>query len=238
MYTNTKIKKRTGAPMLIDFSASDEESGERGAEVLYAALVDQIVDGRLTPGDTLSELALAANFGVSRTPVREALQRLMMAGLVERGARRALHVRRLVFPELTDLFEAHGEVEALCAQYSALRMTAMERTLLAECVEEGEDATRRADQDAYTALNIRFHAMLLEGAHNSNMQNIGRNLGLRTAPYRQAQFRQTDRLKSSQTEHRRVLEAIQNESPREAQAAMLNHMTAVSLNVTRMLKRT
>lgn len=223
--------------MLIDSAAGADESGERAAGVLYATLVDQIVDGRLTPGDILSEMALAASFGVSRTPVREALQRLMMAGLVERGARRALQVRRLVFSELTDLFEAHGEIEALCTQYSALRMTALERRLLAECVEEGEDATSRADQDSYTALNIRFHNMLLEGAHNSSLQDIGRNLSLRTAPYRQAQFRQTDRLHASQTEHRRVLDAIMAENPREALAAMMDHMTAVSLNVTRMLKR-
>lgn len=223
--------------MLINFAAVADDGTERVAEMLYAALVDQIVEGVLAPGDVLSELGLAARFGVSRTPVREALQRLMMAGLVERGPRRALQVRRLVFTELSDLFEAHGEIESLCAQFAALRMTAMERRLLAECVEEGEDAAAREDNDSYTGLNARFHSMLLEGAHNASLFEISHNLGLRTAPYRQAQFRQTDRLHASQAEHRRVLEAVLNENPRDAHVAMLDHMTAVSLNVTRMLKR-
>lgn len=223
--------------MLINFEATEDSNSERAAEMLHAAIVDEIVVGRLSPGDVLSELALAARFNVSRTPVREALQRLVQAGLAERGPRRALQVRRLVFAELTDLFEAQGEIESLCAQFATQRMTAMERRLLAECVEEGEDAAQRLDHDHYTHLNARFHAMLQEGAHNSSLQDISRNLDLRTAPYRQAQFRQTDRLLASQTEHRRVLEAVVAERASDAHDAMLDHMTAVSLNVTRMLKR-
>ncbi|MFC0283396.1 GntR family transcriptional regulator [Camelimonas abortus] len=223
--------------MLINPEAAREAGTDRAAEMLHAALVDQIVEGVLLPGDALNEQALAARFGVSRTPVREALQRLVIAGIAERGPRRSLRVRRLDYAALGDLFEAHGEVEALCAQYAALRMTALERRLLAECVEEGEDAAARNDVAAYTRLNAQFHGMLLQGAHNAALQEISGNLNLRTAPYRQAQFRQTERLHASQTEHRRVLQAVLEENPRAAREAMLDHMTAVSSNVTRMLRR-
>ncbi|PZU24625.1 MAG: GntR family transcriptional regulator [Shinella sp.] len=215
--------------------AMEEPSGKAADEV-YAAVVDWIVEGRLKPGDTLHEMALADSFGLSRTPVREALQRLTLEGLTERGARRAFHVRRLEPLELGDLFEAMGEIEALCARLSAQRMSPLERARLSALVDEGQAAAEADDTIAYTGINARFHLALFEGAHNASLREIALSLRMRTMPYRDAQFRQTERLSSSQTEHRRIVDAVMAEEPEAAFAAMRAHMTATSLNITRMLE--
>ncbi|MEH6774298.1 MAG: GntR family transcriptional regulator, partial [Cereibacter changlensis] len=100
---------------------------KRTADQIYETLLKRIVDGNLRPGDSLGEQATAEEFGLSRTPIREALQRLSNAGLAERGSRRAFVVRRMDQSELQDLFEALGELEALVARLAALRMTEIER---------------------------------------------------------------------------------------------------------------
>ncbi|WP_368484894.1 GntR family transcriptional regulator, partial [Salipiger sp. HF18] len=109
----------------------------RTAENIYETLVDGIVAGRMAPGEPLVEQALAEQFGVSRTPVREALHRLEQANLAERGARRAFVVRRMAPEDLAELFEAAGEVESALAALSAHRMTEIERRTLVAIVDEG-----------------------------------------------------------------------------------------------------
>lgn len=213
-----------------------EETSHKAADAVYATVVDWIVSGRMKPGDALNELTLAETFEVSRTPVREALQRLTLEGLAERGARRAFKVRQLLASERDDLFEAMGEIEALCARLSALRMSALERARLTEQVEAGEAAAAAGDIAAYTSINARFHLALFEGAHNASLCEVALSLRMRTAPYRDAQFRQTGRLSSSQREHRQILQAVLAEDPEAAFAAMRDHMTATSLNIARMLE--
>ncbi|TMV84737.1 GntR family transcriptional regulator, partial [Thioclava sp. BHET1] len=78
--------------------------GKKYADQVHAAILSSIVEGRYRPGDMLNELPISAEFGVSRTPVREALHRLVAEGLVERGPRRALLVRRVPIQALHELF--------------------------------------------------------------------------------------------------------------------------------------
>ena len=103
------------------------DHGARIADRIFDLIVDSILTGELHPGDALNEQSIADRFDVSRTPVREALQRLKIAGLAERGARRSFKVSRLDALALRDLFEVMGEIEAICAEYCARRMSAQEK---------------------------------------------------------------------------------------------------------------
>lgn len=132
--------------------------GHRAAEKLLESLVSEIVSGALPPAAPLSELALAGRFGVSRTPVREALLELERAGLAERGARRAFFVRAPGAGELAELFEAAGEVESALAALAAHRMTEIERQALVSVASEPADSA--AD---YSDLNRRFHDAIKTG---------------------------------------------------------------------------
>lgn len=217
--------------------ADADETGGSSADRVYGAIVDRIIEGRLRPGDALNEVALAETFGVSRTPIREAVQRLAVAGLAERGARRSFQIRRLPMSELADLFEAMTEIEALCARLSALRMSEVELRRFEDCVRAGAEAVALGDGESYAALNTTFHQMLFEGARNRSLVEIANLLRVRAAPYREAQFRQTDRIASSHVEHERILAAILARDGAAAQAATTAHLASSSVNITRMLEQ-
>lgn len=208
----------------------------RSADRIYEALVRRIVEGALKPGDRLVEEAIAGEFGVSRTPVREALQHLSITGLAERGARRAFVVRRMDLPMLEELFEAMAELEAACARLSAVRMTAAERQALAAFAEACERCALAGDPQGYATANARFHAALYEGAHNRTLGAAAQVLRVRTSPWRAAQFeRARERLESSQAEHRRVLSAILAADGAAAEQAMRAHIAATTVVVRDLL---
>src|SRR6202789_243171 len=97
------------------------------AEELRLQLADEIVRGALAPGAALDETDIARRFGVSRTPVREALRQLAASGLVEARAHRGAVVAQPSLERLGGMFEAMAELEALCAGLAAERMTPAER---------------------------------------------------------------------------------------------------------------
>lgn len=231
-----KPQGTAGLEAFVQTKTIKAEESERSADRIYAALVGAILAGELTPGARLDEQRLAERHGVSRTPVREALQALALTGLAERGKRRSFVVSPLEAETLGELFEAMGEIEALAARYAARRMTAVERQELAELVAEGDRLAAAGDAAGYGQLNIRFHELIFEGAHNRFIAETARNLRVRTAPHRQAQFSRSNRMASSQAEHRALLEAIEREDAKAAEAAMTRHITSSSRTVLRLLQ--
>src|SRR5882724_10456491 len=97
------------------------------ADELRLALADDIVRGVLPPGSALDETELARRFGVSRTPVREAIRQLAASGLVEARPHRGAEVAHPNEDRLMGMFEAMAELESLCAAMAAERMTSPER---------------------------------------------------------------------------------------------------------------
>ena len=192
----------------------------RSADQIHDALSAQIIAGTLRPGDPLGETTLAARFGLSRTPVREALQRLAAEGLVERGPRRAFVVRRMSSDALRHLFEALAELEALCASLSALRMTPTDHALLANILDR--DDLPGAD---YAQANMRFHETLRRGAGNEVLADLLADLNRRSLPWRNAQFQvRATRIATSRAEHRAILKAITARDADRAADLMRAHM--------------
>ena len=192
----------------------------RSADQIHDALSAQIIAGTLRPGDPLGETTLAGRFGLSRTPVREALQRLAAEGLVERGPRRAFVVRRMSSDALRHLFEALAELEALCASLSALRMTPTDHALLANILDR--DDLPGAD---YAQANMRFHETLRRGAGNEVLADLLADLNRRSLPWRNAQFQvRATRIATSRAEHRTILAAITARDADRAADLMRAHM--------------
>lgn len=207
----------------------------RTAENIFATLVDDIIAGHMPAGEPLVEMALAQQFGVSRTPVREALLRLEQANLAERGARRAFKVRRLAPQDLSELFEAAGEVESSLAAMAANRMSEIERRKLTAIIEDGEATD---DPQAYSLINRRFHELIKEGARNSILAAKLDELNLRTLAWRAANFHEdTSRLESSRAEHKVIAEALIAQDPEETRRLMRGHVASSYIVLSDILAR-
>ncbi|WP_134680354.1 GntR family transcriptional regulator [Paracoccus ravus] len=192
-------------------------NGARSADQIYDILSQRIAERALAPGASLTETVLASEFGLSRTPVREALHRLAGEGLVERGARRAFFVRRMTAADLSDLFESLGEIEATCARLAALRMTEIERDGLNRMVTE-------MPRD-YARHNSSFHAAIRAGARNQILATLALDLERRSLPWRDASLRASAaRVEQSRLEHRAIVEAVRDGDGSRAAKLMRSHM--------------
>jgi DNA-binding GntR family transcriptional regulator len=197
------------------------------AEELRLALADDIVRSLIVPGAALDETELARRFGVSRTPVREAIRQLAASGLVEVRAHRGAVVARPSEERLIGMFEAMAELEALCAGLAAARMAARERALLEAAHEELRVLIRGGDPQRYHEVNESFHAAIYAGAHNGYLAEITLATRARVQPFRRAQFRNLGRLAKSHAEHERVVVAILRGDRAGAAAAMRLHIMQV-----------
>ena len=197
------------------------------AEELRLQLADEIVRGALRPGAGLDEMELAKRFGVSRTPVREAIRQLAASGLIEVRAHRGAVVARPSEHQVLGMFEAMAELEALCAGLAAERMTPAERHALEIAHDEMRALVRIGDPQRFHELNEAFHGAIYAGAHNAYLTEITFATRSRVQPFRRAQFRNIGRLSKSHSEHDRVVTAIQRGNREGAMAMMRAHIVTV-----------
>jgi DNA-binding GntR family transcriptional regulator len=197
------------------------------ADELRQILADEIVRGKLMPGDSLDETAIANRFSVSRTPVREAIRQLAASGLVDAKPHRAAIVAWPAHDELIGMFEIMAELEGLCAYYAAERMTAAERTGLEKAHEDLRLLIQEGDPQNYHETNQLFHGTVYAGAHNTYLAELTTSTRIRVQPFRRAQFRNLGRLAKSHDEHDRVVTAIMRADSSAAQKAMRDHIMTV-----------
>lgn len=196
-------------------------------ESLRIQLADEIVSGALEPGTPLDEQELAARFGVSRTPVREAIRQLSSSGLVSVRPHRGAVVALPTPKQLNDMFEAMAELEALCAGLSAKNMTIAERRALQVLHDQLLTLSRKEDPIGYHERNEAFHAAIYAGSHNGYLAELALMTRSRVAPFRRAQFRAAGRLDGSYQEHDLIVRAILNADTDAAVQAMRAHIGIV-----------
>ena len=205
---------------------------------IQQSLAQQIIAGDLQPGHKLEEKALALQFGVSRTPIREALRELGARGLIDLVPRRGGVVAIIGIDRLSDMLDAECELEALCARLASQRMTTPEKGQLQEMHDQGKELTMADDEADYLALNQRFHEMITTGAHNATLATITRDLRDRLAPFRQSQSEsRPKRLARSHDEHALIVDAIVRSDAQAAYDAMRNHNARLSAGVLSLLIR-
>ncbi|MEO1089178.1 MAG: GntR family transcriptional regulator [Pseudomonadota bacterium] len=202
-------------------------SSGRRVEALTQALAKEIADGLLAPGVRLDEQTLATRFAISRTPVREALNRLVAIGLAERQPHRGVLVASVGMERLGQMFEVMTELEGTCARFAAERMKPEERAALALLHNGSAAAASAEDVEAYVAFNRRFHEAIYRGSHNPFLVETTQAVRRRLAPFRNAQFNVAGRPSASFLEHEAVVEAIGRGDGLTAHAAMVRHIAQV-----------
>jgi DNA-binding GntR family transcriptional regulator len=216
---------------------AEETAGERMllCDRIRNALIDEIASGALPPGTALDEQQLAARFGASRTPVREALRQLSVSGLTESRPRRGVIVTRLTTERVMNMYEAMAEIEAVCVRLATFRMTPLERGDLIELHNTSNAMAAAYDFDAYDAFNRAFHEKLYCGTHNDFLAEQAIAIRARLSAFRRTQLREGDRIIRSRDEHDRVITAITECDGDRAAQLMRAHMLNAAASLARYL---
>lgn len=193
-----------------------------------AEVRQRIIDGDIEPGDPVSELALAEEFGVSRTPVREALKQLQTEGLVEIRPRVGTFVTTPSRREITELFEMKELLEGAAVRLLAQRGRVPEVDRLEQNLSEADAAVARDDRDRYAELVQDFHDLLVLGADNNKLQAHYRMLMNQLSYSRlvNTSLSQPGRPLQSDREHHLVLELILEKDGDSAERVMREHVRA------------
>lgn len=195
-----------------------------GTPSLRDQIEEAIVSGTYRPGDRLEEQSLAEQYGVSRTPVREALRQLQEAGLVDIKPRRGAAVTIVGPSELIHMFEVMGGLEAMAGRLASRRLDEASRKELLDSHEACRAAVNQGS-DAYYYENERFHMAIYKASGNPFLEEQARALHRRLKPYRRIQLRSLNRIEQSFAEHDRIVTAIVNGNSNEAEQALWDHIT-------------
>jgi DNA-binding GntR family transcriptional regulator len=196
-----------------------DRTGPRDA---YELILDAIDGGAYRPGDRLVESELADRFGVSRTPIREALQRMETQGLVARDGR-SLIVASLDHTQLAELYVVRGELEGLAARLAARAAAPEEVRVLREMLEA--DRALLGDPEALSRANRRFHRQIHLASHNrflvQQLDLVHRSMALLASTSLAAQGRP----KGTLDEHEAIVRAIEAGDGEAADAALREHIS-------------
>jgi len=194
------------------------------AQRLRQRIEDEIVSGELALGSRLDENQLAARFGVSRTPIREALLQLAATGLVQTKPRRGAIVSAPEPHLLLAMFEAMAEIEAACGRLAARRLVPEDAEALQAALAGCKAAMAKADTESYYAENYVFHTVVYRASRNAFLAEQALSLHRRLAPYRRLQLRVRQRLPQSLAEHEAIVAAIVAGNEAGAAEALRSHV--------------
>ena len=191
---------------------------------IYQKLLAAIENGELRPGDRLLETDLAQRFGVSRTPIREAIRRLETDGLVAHKPRVGAMIRVLAQQEIVELYEMRIVLEATAAQMAAKHASKAEihtlETLNAQMMQVATDPYKVA------MLNRKFHGCILSAARNRFLAQSHNSLSHALVLLGKTTLESSERVKDVVSQHDAIVEALKSGQPETAAKLMRTHMEA------------
>jgi DNA-binding GntR family transcriptional regulator len=194
------------------------------AQAVYAQLRAQILDGTLPPGTPLREVTLAGQFGVSRTPVREALGRLEQDRLLSHGVR-GLEVRAVDPHEVVQVYDLRVLLEAEAAAQAA-RARGVADLMRLEGLLARDRALVDPDEATRAATNLEFHAAVWQAAHNPVLVDLLERLTLHLVHAPRSTLSVGDRWTAALDEHERLLDAVRAHDEATAREIATGHMAA------------
>jgi DNA-binding GntR family transcriptional regulator len=201
------------------------EAGQTLTESIRLSVIRDLSSGVLRPGQPIDERALAEQFEVSRTPIREAILQLAAQGFIVVGPRSGASVPKLSIHLLRELLELLGEMEATAAKFAARRIRLAEKQELEQILADCVDAAKANDPIAYDAANTRFHDLVYQAARNNSLVDQIHRLRTRSAGYTADRFEAPGRMARSLQDHAAIAAALLRGDPEQAHAAMLEHIS-------------
>jgi len=219
-------------------AANDAESGMSASRRVYLCLRRRIVEMNMLPGTRVVERDIAEEFGTSRTPVHEAVQRLADEGLIEIVPRSGTFVARIPLDALEEANLVRHALETAIIEKAAARIGPDDAARLRAILVEQEAAITANDFGTFHRTDERFHALLAELSGYPGVWPIIQQAKTQMDRYRQLTLPLEGRMAGVLEEHRAVIEAIEARDPARAVAAMREHLDHVMpvLEITRKLR--
>lgn len=192
-------------------------------DVVFNTLRKAILTGELKPGERLMEIHLANQLGVSRTPIREAIRKLELEGLVIMIPRRGAEVAQITERSLKDVLEVRRALDALCVELACDRISAEEEEQLREACDAFERATETKDTTTIAKADVELHDIIVRATGNQRLIQLINNLSEQMYRYRFEYIKDEDRHDNLIDEHRMIYDSIvKRDKVKAAEAAKLH----------------
>uniref|UniRef100_A0A7C5V5U8 GntR family transcriptional regulator n=1 Tax=Caldicellulosiruptor owensensis TaxID=55205 RepID=A0A7C5V5U8_9FIRM len=206
-------------------------------EIVFEKLRDMIVNGDLRPGERLMEIKLAEMLGVSRTPIREAIRKLELEGLVVMLPRKGAYVADISKKEIMDVLEIRAALDKLAAGLAAQRMTKSEKEQLKKVFASFEKNFKSGNIEGMINDDIRLHDLIYLGAKNEKLQHIINNLREQITRFRIIYLKEIYRKSENLLkEHKEIVEAIISGDVEKAQKIAEEHIKNQEIELVNSLK--
>ncbi len=184
------------------------------AEMVHTALSEDILEGRLPPGQRVVERDLMERFGVSKTPAREAILRLKQDGLVEGKLNQGVSVIRILRKDAVEIYDLREILEAMAARKTAERITPDKTEKLHSIIRFAEDCVRKNDSKKYAQLDLQFHKLIGVISNNQRLYEIMERLTHQSRILLRTSLNLPKRgPKVSLNEHQKIVKAIVDKNP-------------------------
>ncbi len=212
--------------MSLPSPSQDNLRGTSLTSVLQQEIERMVISGELRPGERINEQQLAARFGVSRGPIREAVRGLEGAGLARAVTNRGVFVRQLSVTEVRELYDIRAALFGLAGRLMAERATQVEIEALERMLVAMEQAAEERDFESYYPLNLAFHGMIVDGSGNATLAGQYRAFVKALNLFRARSLVQGGGLAVSNREHREMVAAIAARDPTWALETHWRHVAS------------
>lgn len=191
---------------------------------IYEVLKDQIINEELGPGERLLDDKLASSFGVSRTPIREALTKLTSEGLVEIIPRSGVYVKKLTKKDIEEIYKIRKVLEGLAVREATSIIDDKKLEQLNLLLQKAERCSSGDDWQSYIDLDVALHDSILKNCQNSRLYTVMTNLNTLIHVFRVRVARDKEKAGQALHEHKTILNAIKAKNPEKAEKAMMEHI--------------
>ena len=220
--------------MLIDHLNDDGSSHSHSlSEKIYQTLRSDILAGRFKDGEELRENTLAKAYGVSRTPVREAIRQLALEGLVETIPNKGAFVNNIHLKDIKDVYAMRSRLEGLAARWAAENMSDKQNEALEEILYMSEYYRKKALWEQVYMCDNKFHEMFYEGCGSPMLEHVLKMFHEYVQQLRKTNLTDEKRAEESFKEHQAMVDAIKMRKPDEAEQLATCHIQNTLENWTR-----
>lgn len=193
-------------------------------DVVFNTLRQAILRGELKPGERLLEIHLANKLGVSRTPIREAIRKLELEGLVLMIPRKGAVVAEITEKSLRDVLEVRRALEELAMKLACEKIQEEEINELKAAAKEFEDVLKTGDVTLFAEADVKFHDIIYRTTDNQRLIQLLYNLREQMYRYRVEYLKREDAHETLLAEHQYIIETLEKRDAEQAVAAVCQHI--------------